>query len=102
MFFYFDPPYYLGEATYNENSGWNKEKEIELLDFIKKIDDKGNKFALSNVIEHKGMKNDILIDWCKNNNFIINNLNYNYNNSNYHKLNKKDPTKEVLITNYRR
>ena len=102
MFFYFDPPYYLGEATYNENSGWNKEKEIELLDFIKEIDDKGNKFALSNVIEHKGMKNDILIDWCKSNNFIINNLNYNYNNSNYHKLNKNDPTKEVLITNYRR
>ncbi|MCI8273149.1 MAG: Dam family site-specific DNA-(adenine-N6)-methyltransferase [Clostridia bacterium] len=102
MFFYFDPPYYLGEATYNENSGWNGEKEIELLDFIKEIDSKGNKFALSNVLEHRGMKNDILIDWCEKNNFIIHNLDYNYNNSNYHKLNKNDSTKEVLITNYRR
>lgn len=102
MFFYFDPPYYLGEATYNENSGWNKEMEIELLNFIKGISDKGNKFALSNVLEHKGMKNDILIDWCEKNNFIIHNLDYNYNNSNYHKLNKNDSTKEVLITNYRR
>ncbi len=102
MFFYFDPPYYLGEATYNENSGWNREKEIELLDFIKEIDSKGNKFALSNVLEHRGMKNDILIDWCEKNNFVIHNLDYNYNNSNYHKLNKNDSTKEVLITNYRR
>lgn len=102
MFFYFDPPYYLGEATYNENSGWSKEKEIELLDFIKEINDKGNKFALSNVLEHKGMKNDILIDWCEKNNFVINNLDYSYNNSSYHKLNKNDTTKEVLITNYRR
>lgn len=101
MFFYFDPPYYLGEATYNENSGWSENKEIELLNFINEINEKGNKFALSNVIEHKGMQNDILLNWCKENNYIMHYLDYNYNNSNYHKLNKNDSTKEVLITNYR-
>ena len=70
-FFYFDPPYYLGEATYNENSGWNEEKEKGLLEFIKNIDKNGNRFALSNVIEHRGMKNELLINWCKENNFKI-------------------------------
>jgi len=100
MFFYFDPPYFLGQATYNENNGWNEEKEKKLLNFIKYIDSNGNKFALSNVIEHKGMKNNILIDFAIENNYNIRNLAYNYNNSSYHKKDRESLTKEVLITNY--
>ena len=30
-FCYFDPPYYLGDASYNENNGWDENKEKELL-----------------------------------------------------------------------
>lgn len=100
MFFYFDPPYFLGQATYNENNGWNEEKERKLLDFIKHIDSNGNNFALSNVIEHKGQKNNILIDFAIENNYNIRNLSYNYNNSSYHKKDRESLTKEVLITNY--
>ena len=99
-FCYFDPPYYLGDASYNENDGWNEKKEKELLEYLNEVNKHGIKFALSNVTEHKGFKNDILINWAIENQYNIHNLNYNYSNSNYHIKNKNQITKEVLITNY--
>ncbi len=99
-FCYFDPPYYLGDASYNENDGWNEKKEKELLEYLNNINKQGIKFALSNVTEHKGLKNEILIDWAIENQYNIHNLNYNYSNSNYHLKDKGQITKEVLITNY--
>ncbi len=99
-FCYFDPPYYLGDASYNENDGWNENKEKELLEYLNQVNRNGIKFALSNVTEHKGLKNEILIDWAIENQYNIHNLNYSYNNSNYHLKDKNQVTKEVLITNY--
>lgn len=99
-FCYFDPPYYLGDASYNENDGWNANKEKELLEYLNKVNKHGVKFALSNVTEHKGLKNEILINWAIENQYNIHNLNYNYSNSNYHLKDKSQVTKEVLITNY--
>ena len=89
-FCYFDPPYYLGDASYNENDGWNEYKEKELLEYINKVNKHGIKFALSNVTEHKGLKNEILIDWAIENQYNIHNLNYNYSNSNYHLKDKNE------------
>ena len=99
-FCYFDPPYYLGDASYNENDGWNEKKEKELLEYLNEVDKHGIRFALSNVTEHKGLKNEMLINWAIENQYNIHNLNYNYSNSNYHLKNKNQVTKEVLITNY--
>ena len=99
-FCYFDPPYYLGDASYNENNGWNEDKEMELLEFINEVNNHGIKFAFSNVTEHKGKKNEILINWAIENQYNIHNLNYNYKNSSYHLKDKNKITKEVLITNY--
>lgn len=99
-FIYADPPYLITTASYNENGGWSKSKEKELLDYLKKADVKGVKFALSNVLTHKGKINDLLIEWANKNNFNIHHLNKNYNNSNYHTSNKDKKTDEVLITNY--
>lgn len=99
-FCYFDPPYFLGKASYNENNNWTEKDEKELLNYINKLNDKNIKFALSNVTKHKGKKNNILIDWAIENKYNINYLNYNYNNSNYHSKSKGNVTEEVLITNY--
>lgn len=99
-FCYFDPPYYLGDASYNENDGWNEFKEKELLAYLNAVNEHGIRFALSNVTEHKGQKNQLLINWAIDNQYNIHNLNYNYNNANYHLKNKNMITKEVLITNY--
>ena len=99
-FLYLDPPYILGTATYNENGGWTKKDEIDLLDFLKKCDSKGIKFALSNVMVHKGKAHDLLLNWSIDNSFNIHYLVHNYNNASYQKKNKSLETKEVLITNY--
>lgn len=99
-FVYCDPPYYLGVASYNENKGWSKNDEIRLLEFLSYLNKKGIKFALSNLIKHKGKEHDLLIDWCKDNNFKVNIIKSNYSNSNYHIVDKSSESIEVLVTNY--
>ncbi len=99
-FCYFDPPYFLGDASYNENNNWTEKDEKDLLNYINKLNEKNIKFALSNVTQHRGEKNNILIDWAIENKYNINYLDYNYNNSNYHSKSKLNITEEVLITNY--
>ncbi|MEG0361821.1 MAG: Dam family site-specific DNA-(adenine-N6)-methyltransferase [Longicatena sp.] len=99
-FLYLDPPYLLGTASYNENGGWTEADERELLEFLKKCNEKKIKFALSNVIEHKGDTHDLLLAWCLKNRFNITYINCTYSNSNYHIKDKSLETKEVLITNY--
>lgn len=98
---YCDPPYFLGTASYNENGGWTDKDEIDLLNFLSILDQNGVKFALSNVIEHKGEKNTILDSWIKEHNYIVHIIDSNYNNSNYHKQEGNVlKTIEVLVTNY--
>lgn len=97
-FVYLDPPYLITCASYNEQDGWNENKERELLSLCDRLNEKGIKFGLSNVLEHKGLKNEILIEWSKK--YKVHYLNYNYNNCNYQDNNKQNKTIEVLITNY--
>ena len=99
-FLYLDPPYYLGDASYNENGGWTETDESDLLDFLKQCDKKQIRFALSNVIEHKGKIHDRLLSWCLSNGFNINYITCSYCNSNYQIKDKSLITREVLITNY--
>lgn len=96
---YCDPPYLITCANYNENGGWDKNKEIELLNLLDSLNYKGVKFALSNVLENKGKTNNILKEWAKD--YNIHYLNNSYGNCNYHTKDKSNnSTIEVLITNY--
>ena len=95
---YMDTPYLIACASYNEQDGWNEDKEYKLLNLCDKLHAAGVRFALSNVLEHKGLSNDILKNWSKK--YNVNYLNYNYNNCNYQDNNKDHVTIEVLITNY--
>ena len=101
-FVYLDPPYLISAASYNENNGWTRENEKALLNYLTTLNKKGIPFALSNVLEHKGTKNDLLIEWCEKNKDTVKviHLNYDYNNSNYQSTGKKAKTDEVLIMNY--
>ena len=99
-FVYLDPPYLLGLASYNELGGWTEKDEKDLYILLSRLHKKGVRFALSNVLEHKGETNEIMKKWVEKNNFKINKLNYDYRNSNYHSTAKKNTTIEVLITNY--
>lgn len=96
-FVYLDPPYLVTEATYN--TGWNEETEKELLSLCDRLNEKGIKFAISNVLEHNGSKNEILINWSKK--YNVHYLNYDYSNCNYHKKDNGHKSIEVLITNYK-
>lgn len=97
---YCDPPYLISCASYNENGGWSMEDEQSLLDCLDKLNSKGIKFALSNVLEHKGKKNELLESWIKEKGYTVHKLDFDYKNSNYHSKNKESKTVEVLITNY--
>lgn len=97
-FVYLDPPYLISCASYNEQDGWNEDKERKLLKLCDNLNEKNIKFALSNVLEHKGESNDLLIEWSKK--YNVNYLNFDYKNCNYHKNDKENKTIEVLITNY--
>lgn len=97
-FLYADPPYLISTATYNEQNGWTEKEENDLLSLLDSLSEKGVKFALSNVMEHKGEVNLILKKWAEN--YNVHYLNYNYRNSNYQIKEKSLKTSEVLITNY--
>lgn len=101
-FVYCDPPYLITTGSYNDgNRGikdWTEEEEVKLLDILDELNSKGINFALSNVLEANGMKNDILIEWSKK--YNVYRINNSFNNSNYRRKNKNDII-EVLITNYK-
>lgn len=99
-FIYCDPPYLITTAGYNENGMWTDKEEKDLLNFLKELDKKGLKFALSNVLESKNKENKILKDWILENNFYCNYLKKDYSNSNYQRKEKDSVSVEVLVTNY--
>lgn len=97
-FVYIDPPYLITLASYNEQGGWTEDDERDLLSLLDTLNDRGIRFALSNVLECKGKMNNILIEWA--NRYAIHYLDYNYNFSNYQVKDKTSRTIEVLICNY--
>ena len=103
-FIYADPPYLLTCGSYNDGKrgfrGWTENDDQELLKLLTELSERGVNFALSNVIEHKGFINYAIIEWASNNGYSIHDINFNYNNCNYHTNNRENVTKEVLITNY--
>jgi DNA adenine methylase len=105
-FVYCDPPYLITTGTYNDGKrgfkGWTDNEEKQLLMTLDNLNNQNIKFALSNVLEHKGKSNDILKSWVASNpNYKINYINCNYSNSNYQTtIRDKDASIEVLITNY--
>lgn len=97
-FVYADPPYLISHATYN--NVWDEKKDEELMNYLDWINGENVKFALSNVLENKGIKNDKLKNWAEKNGYNIIHLNNSYSNS-YHNRKCRDcKTDEVLITNY--
>ncbi len=98
-FVYCDPPYLITTGSYNDGKrgfkDWTEKEEIKLLNLLDKLNERGIKFALSNVFVHKGKSNDILIEWSKRYNVHL--INADYSNSSH---NTSGKSVEVLITNY--
>ena len=101
-FLYFDPPYSLGDASYNESNLWSMQDDCDLMDFLDRCNDHGLRFAMSNVVEHKGQQNIPLINWVIDNQYNMEFIDCSYHNASYHGKHKSmsSVTKEVLILNY--
>lgn len=99
---YCDPPYLISTGNYNDgNRGfkdWKEKEERELLGLLDKLNSKGIRFALSNVLYHKGMSNELLIEWSKK--YKIHYIDKTYSNCNYQFKERNAVTVEVLVTNY--
>ena len=101
-FVYADPPYLITCATYNENGGWTTLDEQDLYyKYLDRLNERGIRFALSNVLFSKGKSNEILKNWLdEHSNYNCHHLNYNYANSNYHTSGRNSITDEIVVTNY--
>ena len=101
-FIYADPPYLITCATYNEQGGWNEDKEKALYTFLDEANNQGVRFALSNVLSSEGKENSLLQDWIKHNKnkYNVVHLEFNYSNSNYQKKDRNTGSDEVIIKNY--
>lgn len=93
--FYFDPPYFITSATYNDGKrgfvGWNADEETKLLDYITNLHLNGYKFILSNVLYHNDAQNNLLAEWIKTHNFNVKNID---------NVGSKNSRDEVLISNF--
>lgn len=101
-FLYADPPYTISTGSYNDGKrgfrGWSGKDDEALFQLLDELDSRGIRFAMSNVSEHKGVRNEALIQWKKK--YHTHRIAFNYDNSNYHAANRNMVTKEILVTNY--
>ena len=102
-FLYVDPPYLISYAKYIKgsritNNRWEQSDDIDLYNFLDHANDLGLKWALSNVLSHKGIENVTLIEWAEK--YNIYDIFSNYSHSTYSKTKSTEPTIEVLVTNY--
>lgn len=98
-FIYCDIPYLNTEAVYNEKrayGGWNIECDYKIFSILEGLNNRNIKWALSNVFENRGKRNEHLIEWCNKNNWHVHHLNRNYNPFSRGNSNND----EVLICNY--
>lgn len=101
-YLYFDPPYLITDAVYNETSGWDINTENELISFLKICQKKHIPFCLSNILwKFEGTEkviNSPLNDFVKNDNTLkLVDIDYHYRSSSYNKKNRNSKEKEIII-----
>ncbi|MDF7665929.1 Dam family site-specific DNA-(adenine-N6)-methyltransferase [Bifidobacterium sp. ESL0745] len=99
-FVYADPPYLITTGNYNDGNrgfvNWTQKQEHELYNMLDALDGRGIRFAMSNVLSHKGAVNESLQQWSKA--YNVHHINASYAHSSYNT--KPARSDEVLITNY--
>lgn len=101
QFIYLDPPYSNTMAIYNESrafGGWSIEHDNKLFQELNRLNELGIKWAMSNVLENKGIKNTHIEEWVNNNGYKI----IEFEEKQYFGFGKGSAnTREVLIVNYK-
>ena len=98
---YCDPPYLITTGSYNDGKrgfkDWTLEEDTTLLNLLDSLNKRGILFVLSNVLMHKGLTNDGLVEWSKK--YSVTYINKTYSNCSYHFKDRTAKTIEVLISN---
>lgn len=90
---YLDPPYLITFSEYNKL--WNEDSEMRLIRVLDELNEKGIKFAVSNVLWHRKKYNGTFNAWAQKYNIVKIKSNYISFNDNTDK-----DTYEVLVKNY--
>lgn len=101
LLWYADPPYFLTSNPYT--SPWGEEEELELYGTLERVHRAGKKFALSNIISHKGESHWMLINWVEKHGFnvhVFDDVSYTMWNRNVPAAEANKKSVEVLVTNY--
>ena len=103
-FLYADPPYLISAAQYNTGARavgerWELQDDLELYAYLDKANEQGLKWAMSNVMAHKGIENGALMEWAEK--YQVYDIDADYSKCVYNRRNTDEPTLEVLITNYK-
>lgn len=93
-FVYCDPPYLISASEYNKL--WNEDKERELYSVLDGLDKRGVRFGITNLVQHKGQENRILLEWSKK--YKTFGISSNYISFNDNTI--KEDSAEVYVTNY--
>lgn len=95
-YIYLDPPYLISGSEYNKY--WNEREEQRLCAYLDSLNEKGIRFGITNLINHKGKVNETFLEWSKK--YIVYNIDSNYISFNDNTI--KADSKEVFVTNYGR
>lgn len=98
-FVYLDSPYSISLATYNERGAWGFKDDERLFKICRMLDEKGIKFGMSNVLSNRGVFNDALFEFVRDNKFNMLCLRDKFK---YNPCGKdtNEETKEVFVCNY--
>ncbi len=90
---YLDPPYLISFSEYNKL--WNADMERALLSLLNHLNERGVKFAISNVIHYRGRTNTLFLEWSEQ--YHTHSIKSNYISFNDNSIKQFS---EVLVTNY--
>ncbi len=92
-FIYLDPPYLITFSEYNKI--WTNKDESRMIEYLDSLNERGIRFAISNVLWHKQRYNGIFNEWAQKHDIIRIQSNY----ISYHDNTEKD-SYEVLVKNF--
>lgn len=95
-FVYIDPPYSISAATYNRS--WQDSDDEALWSFLDQLTMSEVPWMMSNVLAHRGRRNDPLLDWATTRGYRLIDLDHDYVNVSHNHAQVSRTTREVLVT----
>ena len=93
-YIYLDPPYLISGSEYNKY--WNEIEEHRLCSYLDELNERGIRFGITNLINHKGKVNETFWEWSKK--YLVYSIDSNYISFNDNTI--KVDSKEIFVTNY--